>query len=167
VKKTENVLAAHFFWTKMRRDVERYMSRCTTCNKVKSRLNPHSLYMPLPIPSVPWEDIFLDFILGLPRTKMGRDNIFMVVDSFSKMAHFIPCYKSDNASHVANLFFFEIVHLHGVLNTIVSDRYAKFISHFWITLWFKLVTKLSFSNTSHPQTYGQTEVINHTLSTML
>jgi hypothetical protein len=167
VKKTENVLATYFFWTKMRHDVERYMSRCTTCNKVKSRLNPHSLYMPLPIPSVPWKEIFLDSILGLPRTKMGRDNIFVVVDSFSKMAHFIPCYKSDNASHVANLFFFEIVHLHGVLNTIVSDRYAKFISHFWITLWFKLVTKLSFSNTCHPQTYGQTEVINHTLSTML
>ena len=53
VKKTEDVLAAHFFWPKMRRDVERYVSRCTTCNKAKSRLNPHGLYMPLPVPSVP------------------------------------------------------------------------------------------------------------------
>jgi hypothetical protein len=130
VKKTEDVLAAHFFWSKMRHDVERYLLRCTTCNKAKSRFNPHGLYMPLHIPSVPWKDISMDFVLGLPRTKRGRDSIFVVVDHFSKMPHFIPCHKSDNASHVANLFFTEIGCLHGVPNTIVSDRDAKFLSHF-------------------------------------
>ena len=66
VKKTEDVLATHFFWPKMRRDVERFVARCTTCQKAKSRLNPHGLYMPLPVPSVPWEDISMDFVLGLP-----------------------------------------------------------------------------------------------------
>jgi hypothetical protein len=120
VNKTEDVLAAHFFWPKMRRDVERYVSRCMTCNKAKSRLNPHGLYMPLPIPIVPWEDISMNFVLGFPRTKRGRVIIFMVVDHFSKMAHFIPYHKSDNASHIANLFFTEIVNLHGVPNTIVG-----------------------------------------------
>src|SRR4051812_11145415 len=75
VKKTEDVLATHFFWPKMRRDVERFVARCTTCQKAKSRLNPHGLYMPLPVPSVPWEDISMDFVLGLPRTKKGRDSI--------------------------------------------------------------------------------------------
>jgi hypothetical protein len=134
VKKIEDVLVAHFFWPKMRRDVERYVSRCTTCNKTKSRLNPHGLYMSLPVPSVPWEDISMDFVLGLPRTKRGRDSIFVVVDHFSKMAHFIPCHKSDNASHVIDLFFTDIVRLHGVPNTIVLDRDAKFLSHFWRTL---------------------------------
>jgi hypothetical protein len=149
VKKTEYVLAAHFFWPKMRRDVERYVSWCTTYNKAKSQLNPHGLYMSLPVSNVPWEDISMNFILELHRTKRGRDIIFVVVDHFSKMTHFIHCHKSDNESHVADLFFTEIVRLYGVLNSIVLDRNAKFISHFWITLWFKLGIKLLFSTTCH------------------
>ena len=147
-KKTYELLGDHFYWPKMRRDVTTFVERCITCHKAKSKLNPHGLYTPLPVPNIPWEDISMDFILGLPRTQRGKDSIFVVVDRFSKMAHFIPCNKSDDASHVTNLFFREIVSLHGMPRTIVSDRDAKFVSYFMGEAWNQAIVldNLSPSN---------------------
>ncbi|KAG8498980.1 hypothetical protein CXB51_005372 [Gossypium anomalum] len=167
VNKTLATLHEHFYWPRMRKDVERVCERCIACKKAKSKVQPHGLYTPLPIPEAPWIDISMDFILELPRTKTGKDSIFVVVDRFSKMSHFIACTKTDDAVHVANLFFKDIVRLHGIPRTIVSDRDTKFLSHFWRSLWGKLGTKLLFSTTCHPKTDGQTEVVNRVLSTLL
>ena len=114
----------------MKRDMERVCARCITCRQTKFRVLPHGLYTPLPIPSAPWANIFMDFVLGLPRSREGRDSIFVVVDKFSKMAHFISCHKTDDATHITDLFFREIVRLHGVPRNIASDRDVKFLNYF-------------------------------------
>nr|KYP50197.1 Transposon Ty3-I Gag-Pol polyprotein [Cajanus cajan] len=150
VEKTISFLKDKFFWPHMRRDVESFFSRCIACLQVKSKVMPHGPDTPLPVANSPWVDISMNFILGLPRTQRGVDSIFMVVDRFSKMAHFIPCHKIDDASNIARLLFKEVVKLHGLPKTIVSNRDTKFLSHFWKTLWSKLGTKLLFSTTCHP-----------------
>jgi hypothetical protein len=80
---TEYVLT----WFKMKKDLQRICDKCITCRKAKCRTQPHGLYTPPPVPNEQWVDISTDFILGLPRSKQGRDSIFVVVDRYSKMAH--------------------------------------------------------------------------------
>jgi hypothetical protein len=167
IHKTYAMLSTNYYWPKMVRDVAKLIRRCSTCLQAKSTTHPYGLYMPLPTPQAPWSDISMDFILGLPRSKHGHDSIFVVVDRFSKMAHFIPCSKNNDASHIANLFFREIVRLHGIPKTIVSDRDVKFMSYLWKSLMAKFGIKLLFSSSSHPQTDGQTEVVNRSLGTLL
>ena len=91
------------------------------------------------------------FFVGLPKIVKGYDSIFVVVEFFSKMVHFIPCKKTSNGKHVAKFFFKYIVRLHGLPRSIISDRDNKFVGYFWKTLWKKMGTKLKFSSTFHPQ----------------
>lgn len=151
----------------MKRDVERIYKRCVTYKHAKSKVLSQSMYTPLLMPTEPWTDISMDFLLGLPRIKKGNDSIFVMVDRFLKMAHFIPCHKTDDASLVVELFFREVIRFDGMPRRNVSNRETKFLSYFLKTLLSKLGTKFLFSTTCHPQIDGQTEVVNRTLSNLL
>ena len=89
-------------------------------------------------------------MVGLPRTQRNKDSIMVVVDRFLKMSHFVPCNKTNDASYVTELYFKEIVKLHGILRTMVSNRDSEFLRHFWRTLRRKLGTSLTYSTSRHP-----------------
>ena len=109
----------------------------------------------------------MDFVIGLPRTQKGMNSIWVIVDRFTKSAHFFPVKTTFNADQLAGLYMNEIVKLHGVPMSIVSDRDSKFVSRFWQSLHRALGTELKFSTAFHPQTDGQTERMIQTLEDML
>jgi hypothetical protein len=91
----------------------------------------------------------------------------VVADRFSSMAHFIPCQKTSDTTHIVNLFFKEVIQLHSLPRSIVSDQDSKFIGNFWRTLWKKMGNNLLFSLAYHPQMDGQIEVVNRSLGDLL
>lgn len=141
--------------------MEHHVERCVVCQQSKGQATNAGLHTPLPIPTKPWTDISTDFVLGLPRTQRGFYSIFVVVDRFSKMAHFI------DELQVAPLFFHQIYRLHGLSLSIFSDRDSRFLGYFWRSLWKQLGTSLDMSSVYHPQSDGQTEVISRSLGNLL
>jgi len=114
-------------------DIHKVITACSICHNAKSHFN-QGLYTPLAVPVQHWDDASMDFIVALPRTQRGKDAVMVVVGRFSKMAHFIPCHKTDDATYITELYFWEIIRLHGVPKCIVSHRDSKFLCHFWRSL---------------------------------
>jgi hypothetical protein len=165
--KTFQLVVEQFYWPSMRREVDKLVKSCRVCQVSKGSATNAGLYLPLPIPKQPWTNVSMDFVLGLPRTQKGNDSIFVVVDRFSKMVHFIACKKTADAVNVVQLYFREVYRLHGLPLSIVSERDTRFLSHFWRCLWRLSSTKLDFSNAYHLQTNGQTKVVNRSLGALL
>jgi hypothetical protein len=161
-------LKQHYWWTKMKIEIARYVARCDTCRRVKAiHLKAAGPLQSLPIPTWKWEDISMDFIVGLPRTAKGYDSIWVIIDRLTKIAHFLPVKVKYPVITYAELYIARILSLHGVPKTIVSDRGSQFVSKFWEELHKSLGTKLLHSSAYHPQTSGQTERVNQILEDML
>ncbi|KAH9686662.1 Endonuclease [Citrus sinensis] len=128
---------------------------------------PAGCSQPLSIPEWKWEHITMDFVAGLPRTQKGHDGVWVVIDQFTKSAHFLPFKTTYSMDKLGSIYVAEIVRLHGVAVSIVSYRDSRFTSKFWTSLQHALGTKLNFSTTFHPQTDGQSERIIQTLEDML
>ena len=147
----------------MKNEVQEYVKHCEICQRAKGgNSKPSGLLQPLPIPSRPWSSISMDFIEGLPKSNQYT-TIMVVVDRFTKYAHFIPLSHPYTAPKIAQLFSNNIMRLHGLPQSIVSDRDPTFTSKFWGELFRIQGVKLLMSTAYHPQTDGQTEVTNKTL----
>jgi hypothetical protein len=91
-------LRQNFWWTRMKREIAKYVSECDTCRRVKaSHLRVSGTLQPLPIPSWKWEDISMDFIVGLPNTSQKYDSIWVIIDRLTKTAHFLPVHTTYSA----------------------------------------------------------------------
>jgi hypothetical protein len=161
-------LKTRYWWYGMKWDIAEYVSLCDTCQRVKAEHQGLAgLLQPLKIPEWKWEEIRMDFILGLPRTQAGYDSIWIIVDRLTKVAHFILVKTTYYGAKLAELYMSRIVCLHGVPKKIVSDRGSQFTSKFWEKLHKSMDTKLNFSSADHPQIDGQTERTNQILEDML
>ena len=109
----------------------------------------------------------MDFIIGLPRTRAGYNAIWVIVDRLTKLAHFLPICSNFSLDRLAELYISEIVRLHGVPVSIISDRDPRFTSRFWPKLQKVLGTTLHFNTAFHPQIDGQSERTIQTLEDML
>jgi hypothetical protein len=161
-------LKTRYWWYGMKRDVAEYMAQCDTCQRVKmEHQRPARLLQPLKIPKWKWEEIRMDFIVGLPRTQARYDSIWVIVDLLTKVAHFIPAKTTYSRAKLVELYMSRIACLHGVPKKIMSDRGPQFTCIFWEKLHESMDTKLNFSSAYHPQTDGQMEMTNQILEDML
>ncbi|KAF5763838.1 putative nucleotidyltransferase, Ribonuclease H [Helianthus annuus] len=161
-------LRKNFWWIGMKKDIAVYVSKCLTCSQVKAEhQKPSGLLQQLEMPVWKWELVTMDFVTKLPKTRKGNDTIWVIVDRLTKSGHFLPMKETFSMEQLAKLYVNEIVSLHGIPLSIVSDRDSRFTSHFWSSFQKSMGTKLNLSTAYYPQTDGQSERTIQTMEDML
>src|SRR4051812_6756567 len=145
-------LRQRFWWTRMKRDIARYVAECDVCHRIKAEhQRPAGTLQPLPIPEWKWDKVSMDFMTGFPKTQKGNDGIFVVINRLSKVAHFFPIRESITTSQLEDLYVSRVVSLHGVPLEINSYRGSLFTSRFWKSFQNSMGTHISFRTAFHPQ----------------
>ncbi|KAL4282270.1 hypothetical protein GQ457_03G027210 [Hibiscus cannabinus] len=163
--KREILKEAH---TSIKQAITDYVSKCLTCQRVKAEHRvPTGLLQPIELPRWNWEHITMDFVSGLPLTPKKNNVVWVIVDRFSKSAHFLPIRTDFGYQKLAELYIKEVIRLHGVPKSIISDRDPKFTSRFWKSLQNALGTQVKLSTAFHPQSDGQSERVIQILEDML
>jgi len=167
IKKTINLINRDFWWPSLQSDVKDYIRSCEICSRSKdSRHKPYGFLNPLDIPNKPWYSLSMDFITDLPSSN-GYTCIFVVIDRFSKMGHFIPFPKVPSATDTATAFMNNIFRLHGLPSEIISDRGTQFTSKFWSSICKSLKINMKLASPFHHQTNGLTERVNSVIEQYL
>jgi len=160
-------ISSVLYWKGLNKDVRNYIRACVVCQRNKPDLNaPTRLTHPLPIPNAIWEDISMDFIEGLPNSKVETQCWWWLIDLVN-MPIFLALSHTFTAATVAQVYFEHIFKLHGVPKTIVTDRDKIFLSKFWQELFSLMRVSLHLSSAYHPQSHGQIEVVNRCLEAYL
>jgi RNase H-like domain found in reverse transcriptase/Reverse transcriptase (RNA-dependent DNA polymerase)/Integrase zinc binding domain/Chromo (CHRromatin Organisation MOdifier) domain/Integrase core domain len=171
VEKTLELLQRKFKWSGMRADVEEYVKTCPVCQGISARRHaPYGNLVPLPHPSRPWAEISMDWITGLPPSFKGDceyNSILTIVDRYTKMAIFLPVKDTMDAAEMAELLYNELECRFGPPTGIVSDRDSRITSQFWADLCYYSVVKRKLSTAFHPQTDGQSEILNRIVENYL
>ena len=168
VNRTTKLIEKDYWWPKLRADVLSHVKSCGPCQRNKGATQrPYGVLQPLSVPDFQWQHISMDFIVHLPKTRSGFTAVLVVVDRLTKMVHLLPTFDTASAEETAALFRDRVFCLHGMPQSIVSDRDVKFTSAFWRELHRLLGITLNMSSAYHPQTDGQTERMNRILEDML
>ena len=165
-ERTLELLTRNFYWPNMETDVWKYCNVCDNCQRTKvPRHTKYGLLHPLEMACKPWMHIITDFITDLPESE-GVTIILVVVDRFTKMAHFIPVKKRDSPT-VARAYLENIWKYHGFPENVISDQDGTFTGQFFTDLYDYLGIKRSMSTAYHPQSDGQTERITQVIESYL
>ena len=166
-QKTADYIRRWYWWPKLGHKVNKYYTMCGICQVNKTSMQRHvGLLHTLPIPNRPWGSIGMDLIGPFPKSK-GFDYLWVVICRLTSMVHPVPVNTTNKASELLSLYVKEVVHLHGLPDSIISNRDSKFTSMFWHEIHWILGTKLLMSTLFHSQTDGASEQVNMSVGQIL